>query len=547
MQTRIECELELEEDTQNILELKASWHTPSGEKNITLERGKHFVGSGPHCALSIPQSEASICAVLLVQHMSIQLKCIAVHPTLYVGGNKLRPGEMVIIDEESKIFLGKTKIMLSPQGVGATPNAKGVEDRPQWFIKKDATLLVQELSKRLQSDLDIGNSDISQVENEELKIKASLKLGKMLFSLQFPLEFPLTVPEIQRRVLAEVLGLGPLEDLLADGTISEIMVNSKDQIYVEKQGKLTLSPVTFSTDLALSNVIERIVSQVGRRIDSSSPIVDARLLDGSRVNAVIPPLALKGPTLTIRRFSKIPITMEKLVEFDSLSKQMALFLKTLVESHKNIIISGGTGSGKTTLLNALSNYIPPGERIITVEDAAELQLQQEHVISLETRPANMEGKGLVSIRDLIKNTLRMRPDRIIVGECRGGEALDMLQAMNTGHDGSMTTAHANTPLDMLRRLETMVMMAGMDLPLSAIREQVASAITFVIQQIRRKNGRRLVVDVSYVRDLDRQTGEYKLDSLFSRDKNDQVIFHVENFQSIWEHENLHGDIKLFNP
>ncbi|MBI2522373.1 MAG: CpaF family protein [Bdellovibrio sp.] len=535
-------------ETKTIIELKASWPTPTGEKHITLERGKHFVGSGPHCALSLSQSETSICAILLVNSMSIHLKCIAIHPTLYVRGNKLRPGETVIIDEECKIFLGKTKIILSPQIAGASDNfeiSKGREDNPLWFIKNDPTLLVQDLSKRLQSDLDLSHYDISQLESEELKIKVSLKLGKMLFSLKFPADFPQTAQEIRKRVLDEVLGLGPLEDLLADSAISEIMVNSKDQIYVEKHGKLTLSSVTFSTDLALLNVIERIVSQVGRRIDSSSPIVDARLLDGSRVNAVIPPLALKGPNLTIRRFSKIPITMEKLVEYESLNRHMAFFLKTLVESHKNIIISGGTGSGKTTLLNAISNFIPSGERIITVEDAAELQLQQEHVISLETRPANMEGKGSVNIRDLIRNTLRMRPDRIIVGECRGGEALDMLQAMNTGHDGSMTTAHANTPLDMLRRLETMVMMAGMELPLPAIREQVASAITFVIQQTRRKNGKRLVMDVSYVSDLDRQTGEYKLVLLFSRDKNDQVVFHAENFQSVWEQENLCGDINLF--
>ncbi|HAZ11369.1 MAG: hypothetical protein A2X86_20180 [Bdellovibrionales bacterium GWA2_49_15] len=534
-----------EKDSLPMIELKARWQTNTGEKQITLERGKHFVGSGPHCALSLEHAETVICGVLLVNEMSVHLKCIATHPTLYVGGNKLLPGEMVIIDEECKIFLGKTKITLSPQLAGVGEHLSIGESNPSWFVKKDPTLLVQELSKRLQSDLDLGNYDISQVESEELKIKVSLKLGKMLFSLKFPPGFPQTVEEIQKRVLGEVLGLGPLEDLLADNTISEIMVNRKDQIYVEKNGKLTLSTVTFSTDLALLNVIERIVSQVGRRIDSFSPIVDARLLDGSRVNAVIPPLALRGPSITIRRFSKKPITMEKLVEFDSLNQPMSLFLQTLVESHKNIIISGGTGSGKTTLLNALSNYIPSGERIITVEDAAELQLQQEHVISLETRLANMEGKGSVTIRDLIRNTLRMRPDRIIVGECRGGEALDMLQAMNTGHDGSMTTAHANTPLDMLRRLETMVMMAGMDLPLAAIREQVASAITFVIQQMRRKNGKRLVVDVSYVSDLNRETGEYKLFSLFSRNRNDQVVFHSDNFRMVWEEENLQGDINVF--
>jgi pilus assembly protein CpaF len=325
------------------------------------------------------------------------------------------------------------------------------------------------------------------------------------------------------------------------------MVNRRDQIFVERAGKISLSATNFSSDRALLHVIERIVSKIGRRIDQSSPIVDARLLDGSRVNAIIPPLAIHGPALTIRRFSKEPISVNQLIKWQSLTSAMADFLQLLVQSHKNIIISGGTGSGKTTLLNALSNFIPNTERIITVEDAAELQLQQTHVVSLETRPANLEGKGQISIRDLVKNTLRMRPDRIIVGECRGGEALDMLQAMNTGHDGSMTTAHANTPEDMLRRLETMVLMAGMDLPLSAVREQVASALTVVVQQARLKTGYRLVTHISWINSLDRNTGQYQVKHLARRDKSGAVLWDKIALAEFWEAEELAGNPDEFVP
>jgi pilus assembly protein CpaF len=339
------------------------------------------------------------------------------------------------------------------------------------------------------------------------------------------------------------MGLGPLESLLGDGSVSEIMVNRRDQIFLERSGKIEVSRVQFSTDQSLMNVIERIVSTVGRRIDIASPIVDARLIDGSRVNAVIPPLALKGPCLTIRRFSKTPISVAKLVEWEALSPEMCEFLKILVNERKNIVISGGTGSGKTTLLNALSSFIPNGERIITVEDAAELQLQQSHVISLETRPPNLEGAGAVTIRDLVKNTLRMRPDRIVVGECRGGEALDMLQAMNTGHDGSMTTAHANTPEDLLRRLETMVMMSGMELTLRAIREQVVSAVNVVVQIARRRNGRRLITEISWIRGLKAESAEYITESLFKRGTADKVVICKEALTEFWHENDFPGQVR----
>ena len=301
-----------------------------------------------------------------------------------------------------------------------------------------------------------------------------------------------------KEVLEEALGLGPLEDLLADNNVTEIMVNGYKRIFVEKSGKVVLSPVTFTSNLHLRNVIERIVTPLGRRIDEKTPYVDARLKDGSRVNAVIEPLSIDGPALTIRKFKKGGITAEKYIEYGSLTKPMIDFLRICVENGLNVVISGGTGSGKTSLLNMLSSFIPANERIVTVEDAAELQMQQEHVVRLETRPSNMEGTGAVTIRDLVKNALRMRPDRIVVGETRDGAALDMLQAMNTGHDGSMTTTHANSPRECVARLETLCLMSGMDLPLRAIREQVASAVNLIVQISRLSDGSRRVTSITEV-------------------------------------------------
>jgi len=296
----------------------------------------------------------------------------------------------------------------------------------------------------------------------------------------------------------EVLGFGPITSLLNDNEVSEIMINSADQVYVERKGKLELSSVTFRDNEHVVQVIEKIVAPLGRRIDESSPMVDARLPDGSRVNAIIPPLALRGPSMTIRKFSRDPLTVENLINFGTLSPTMAKFLQACVLGRLNIVVSGGTGSGKTTSLNCLSSFIPADERIITIEDAAELQLKQDHVVTLETRPPNIEGKGMITIRDLVRNSLRMRPDRIVIGEVRGGEALDMLQAMNTGHDGSLTTGHANTPRDMLARLETMVLMAGMDLPVRAIREQISSAIDLIVQQSRLRDGTRKITHICEV-------------------------------------------------
>jgi pilus assembly protein CpaF len=303
-------------------------------------------------------------------------------------------------------------------------------------------------------------------------------------------------------LLNDLTGFGPINPLLLDPEISEVMVNGPNQVYVERNGKLELSYVQFRDNEHVMNVIDKIVAPIGRRVDESSPMVDARLPDGSRVNAIIPPLALGGPTVTIRKFSKDPFKIDDLIRFGTVTNEMAIFLEACVKAKLNVFVSGGTGSGKTTTLNVLSSFIPSDERIITIEDAAELQLWQDHVVSLESRPANIEGKGGISIRDLVRNSLRMRPERIVIGEVRGGEALDMLQAMNTGHDGSLATGHSNSPRDMISRLETMVLMAGIELPVKAIREQIAGAIDLIIQQSRLKDGTRKITNITEVQGLE---------------------------------------------
>ena len=311
--------------------------------------------------------------------------------------------------------------------------------------------------------------------------------------------------QLTRDVLDEVLGYGPIQPLLDDPEVSEVMVNNAKSVYVEKKGQLTKTPIVFENDQHVLRVIDKIILPLGRRVDADNPAVDARLPDGSRVNAIIPPVAMDGPSITIRKFPKDRLGIQQLIEYGSLTGNMATFLRACVLARLNIIISGGTGSGKTTLLNALSGYIPENERIVTIEDSAELQLQQDHVLRLETKSASIDGHGGMTVRDLVRNSLRMRPDRIVVGECRGGEALDMLQAMNTGHDGSLTTVHANAPRDALSRLETLVMMAGMDLPLKVVRQQIASAVDLIVQQSRLKDGTRKVTDITEVAGMEGDT------------------------------------------
>ncbi|WP_426940232.1 CpaF family protein [Pseudarthrobacter sp. S6] len=341
----------------------------------------------------------------------------------------------------------------------------------------------------------------SSMEETELHQFVKDELKAVVDEEQVPLS-TIERQRLTREIIDDVLGHGPIQRYLDDASVTEIMVNRADQVYVERQGQLFLTDTKFASEDALRRVIERIVTRIGRRIDESSPLVDARLADGSRVNAIIPPLAVNGASLTIRKFGREALTVQKLISFGSLSPEMAELLQACVLAKMNIIVSGGTGTGKTTMLNVLSSFIPASDRIVTIEDAVELQLQQDHVVRLESRPANIEGKGEVSIRDLVRNSLRMRPDRIVVGEVRGGESLDMLQAMNTGHDGSISTVHANSPRDAVARLETLVLMAGMDLPLRAIREQIASAVNLIVHISRLRDGSRRVTHITEVQGME---------------------------------------------
>jgi pilus assembly protein CpaF len=370
--------------------------------------------------------------------------------------------------------------------------------------------LVREIHEELIARLDLRRTDVTRMQDVELRRVARRLLGEIISQR----EIPANVDKVRLETLLvqEVVGLGAIEDLLEDDSITEVMVNGASQIFVERAGRLERSPVRFSSTRTLSGVIERLLQPTGRRVDESSPMTDARLPDGSRVNVVIPPLAVRGPAVTIRKFSRKRLELTDLLATGALSVAMAEFLRIAIVDRRNIVVSGGTGSGKTTLLNVLSSLIPDSERIVTIEDAAELQLHHRNLVTLEARPHNQEGKGLVSIRDLVRNALRMRPDRIVVGECRGGEALDMLQAMNTGHNGSLTTAHANSPRDLLSRLEVMVLMAGMDLPVAAIREQVASAVNIIVQQARFACGARKIVLISEVTGMD--AGRIQMQDIF---------------------------------
>jgi pilus assembly protein CpaF len=376
--------------------------------------------------------------------------------------------------------------------------ASGSAEVPRVAAWAEENTVRVEVHKRLLAHLDLGAVDAARSDDPTLRPKVLAALRAIVSGLGDRIPAGLDRDVLVGSLLDEAIGLGPIERFLADPNVNEIMVVDPNTIFLEMAGKMVRADARFTNDDRVRATIERIVTPLGRRIDESVPLVDARLADGSRVNAVIKPLALRGAAITIRKFSRKPFTMERLVELGALTDRMATFLLRSVTAKKNIVISGGTGSGKTTLLNVLSGAIPESERIVTIEDAAELQLRQPHVVSLETRPSNMEGKGEYTIRDLVKNALRMRPDRIVVGECRGGEALDMLQAMNTGHDGSLTTTHANSPREAVARLETLVLMAGLDLPVRAIREQIAGSIQLIVQQSRLSDGSRRVTAISEV-------------------------------------------------
>ncbi|MBU0478473.1 Flp pilus assembly complex ATPase component TadA [bacterium] len=550
----------------------------SGKERIfKLEGEAVTIGREKDCDLMISDPRASR------HHTSLRLKDSQVYIKdldsgngTYLNGEKIAKEELWPLGTEVKI--GHLSMVLEGEGIsesGLQEDKKDKDEDEKTEVKQvrvpapasmssdkaaskgkvsQLSDIRIEIHKQLIQRIDLKSLTFEKGKEQEVRNRTEKAVRGIIKEMAGSIPKWVDIEDLVKDVLDEALGLGALEDLLSDDDVTEIMVNRKDQIYIEKKGKLQLCEKTFASDEQVMAVIERIVGPIGRRIDESMPLVDARLKDGSRVNAIIPPLALKGPSITIRKFSKTPFTVDDLIGFGTLNKDTAKFLEICVLSRKNIIISGGTGSGKTTLLNVVSSYIPHDERIVTIEDAAELKLPQEHVVSLEARPPNIEGKGAIAIRDLVKNALRMRPDRIVVGECRGGEALDMLQAMNTGHDGSLTTAHANSPRDVLSRLETMVLMSGMDLPVRAIREQVSSAINIIVQEARLSDGSRRIVAVTEVTGMEgeiitlqdifvfKQTGighDGKVQGAFVATGN------IPSFVPQLEAKGMHLDMKIF--
>ena len=488
----------------------------------TITEGNYIVGRGKAARIILPYADVSERhALITVRGGKVSVEDLKSANGTYVNGQQI--DRVTPVFDDTLVQIGSTVLRItsnaarapmSPEPAPASPSpaappAKPAE--PQQLRRTDPqATLRRKIREQIQDELivrmDLKRLTASGIDREGLERQARAKIAEIVAEVQRSGKLPRTIDaeRIKKEVFDEALRLGPLEDLLADQSVTEIMVNGPHQVYVERNGKLELTDLQFSDDASVMAIIERIVAPLGRRIDESQPYVDARLKDGSRVNAIIPPLSLVGPSITIRKFAKKKLTVEDFIRFGTWNADAAAFMEVCVKLRKNIIVAGGTGSGKTTLLNLLSSFIPPTERIVTVEDAAELKLEQPHVVRLEARPANVEGKGAVTIRDLVRNCLRMRPDRIIVGECRGGEALDMLQAMNTGHDGSLTTVHANSPRDVVSRLETMVLMSGMELPSRAIREQIASAVDIIIHESRLADGSRKVTAITEVTNLEGQ-------------------------------------------
>ena len=495
-----------------------------------LPDGSYIVGSARESHIRINRAEISPRhAQIVISGARITVIDLGSQTGTFLNGEHqpLFPGEPRTLIGGAILKLGSRVTIALKQSVTAPPPPAAAENNdriPQGDDGKQSDLLhasraeipvlkvsglppeVRQIAREIKRQahrelllrLNLKKLALSGVSEEELKRQATAMIREILATLTVKLPPALPLQLLERELIQEATGLGPLEELIKRDDISEIMVNGPDQVYVEKSGEIYQVDTAFADNNQVLSAIERIVAPLGRRIDESSPMVDARLADGSRVNAIIPPLALGGPTITIRKFTRRKMEADDLIRLGSASAAMMKFLAVCVAVRKNILISGGTGSGKTTLLNILSSFLPNRERIITIEDAAELQLHQQHLVRLEARPPNLEGKGAITIRDLVRNSLRMRPDRIVVGECRGGEALDMLQAMNTGHDGSMTTIHANSARDALARLETLVLMAGFDLPLRAIREQIASAIDIVVQIARERDGSRKILGISEI-------------------------------------------------
>ena len=490
----------------------------------TLTDGTYMIGRNPSCQIRFDFPDVSERhAVLTVRDGRAVVEDLHSANGTYVNGEPIDGA--VVLDSGMVVQVGESMLRVCDENDWAVKSAEdAAQDEPAAGeaepVARDAEEddeppppdpmrelrrnVQEQIQKELLKRMDMKRLTMQGVDREGLEDTAREKIRQIIDEVVANGRLPDGIDPVRLEddVFNEAMRLGPLEDLLADDSVSEIMVNGPDKVYIERGGKLQLSDCQFTDDASVLSVIERIIAPLGRRCDESQPYVDARLADGSRVNAIIAPLALSGPTITIRKFSKKALTPDDFIRFGTWTHNAAEFMKLCVWLRKNIIVAGGTGSGKTTLLNLLSGYIPHSERIVTVEDAAELRLQQPHVVRLEARPPNIEGKGAVPIRDLVKNCLRMRPDRIIVGECRGGEALDMLQAMNTGHDGSLTTVHANSPRDVISRLETMVLMSGMELPSRAIREQIASAVDIIIHESRLSDGSRKVTAITEVTGLE---------------------------------------------
>ena len=477
-----------------------------------LADGSYIIGRGESCRIRFNFPDVSDRhAILTVRDGAVSIEDLNSVNGTYVNGEPI--DRRFVLDGSHVVQIGSSMLRVSNDDAGEVREEEPVvEEEPKEESEPQASDPMRDLRRSVQDQIQrelLKRMDMKRLteqgaDRDRFEEVAQEKIRQIIDEVIAKDRLPAGIDplRLEEDVFNEAMRLGPLEGLLNDDSVSEIMVNGPSKVYVERNGRLELSDCQFTDDASVLAVIERIVAPLGRRIDESQPYVDARLSDGSRVNAIIAPLSLSGPTITIRKFAKKALTPEDFIRFGTWTHNMAEFMKLCVLLRKNIIVAGGTGSGKTTLLNLLSGYVPENERIVTVEDAAELRLQQPHVVRLEARPANIEGKGAVTIRDLVRNCLRMRPDRIIVGECRGGETLDMLQAMNTGHDGSLTTVHANSPRDVISRLETMVLMSGMDLPSRAIREQIASAVDIIIHESRLSDGSRKVVAISEVTGLE---------------------------------------------
>ncbi|MEI6646392.1 MAG: ATPase, T2SS/T4P/T4SS family [bacterium] len=569
-------------------------------RRFDLPDGEYLIGRGDACQIRLRHPEISERHAMLILH----------HPLAFIKDfgssngvtiNSVPIDEKMIVRADSVMGIGPCLLRvssadedrpietlvsppppLSDVRKSSVPPPLSVEQRqdigipspaatPQQEAQRAVTvpqivdpmvLLMREVKTQIHEQLiqrmDLKRMTASRVGAEELQIKAKETIKSIIIEVQRKNTLPRGIDpqRLEKEIYDEAMRLGPLEDFLADDSITEIMVNGPNQVFVERKGKIELTNQTFMDDESVMGVIERIVSPIGRRIDESQPYVDARLQDGSRVNAIIAPLSLIGPCITIRKFSKRPLTVDDLIRFNTWTRNASDFLRLCVLMRKNIVVAGGTGSGKTTLLNVLSGFIPETDRILTIEDAAELRLMQPHVIRLEARPPNIEGRGAITIRDLVRNALRMRPDRVIVGECRGGEALDMLQAMNTGHDGSLTTVHANSPRDVISRLETMVLMSGLELPSRAIREQIASALDIVVHESRMSDGSRKVVCISEVVGLEGQQVvmqdifEFKQTDVDDKGKVVGQFMPTGAMPTFYEHlksRGLHIDPSVFDP